>query len=121
MVETGQSAPRVVRERALAGVEGDEDLLRELAAIFSEDASRMLEALGEAIESASASAIGDRAHALKGAVGVFGADAATALAYALERQGRSGDLARASDTFARLRFEIEAVVADLNALTGRTA
>ncbi len=124
MNETEPSAPaasRVVPERALAAVDGDRNLLRELAAIFAEDSPRMVETLRGAIDSASAKTVADAAHALKGAVGVFGADEAVALAYDLEKQGRSGDLARSRDVFARLGVEVAAVAAELAALTGLPA
>ncbi len=121
MNQTGHSAPRLTRERALAAVEGDMGLLRELVAIFAEDAPSMLDLLSQAIESGSAASVGDAAHALKGSVAVFGAEAATALAYALEREGRSGRVELAPELFLRLRAEIDAVLAELAAWVGTAA
>lgn len=97
--------PEVVLER----VDGDLEFLQELADLFFENSDALLASLQEAIDSADASNAGSVAHALKGAVGNFGAMRAYNLAYELEKMGKSGNLTQARQKFAELQSELEAV------------
>src|SRR5690349_21223415 len=78
---------------ALSRAGGDEELLRELAALFLDDYPRVLEELKNAITARSAADIEHHAHSLKGSVSNFGAPAVVAAALALEQQGRNQALA----------------------------
>jgi signal transduction histidine kinase/DNA-binding response OmpR family regulator len=80
------------KEKALKFVGGDESLLKELAALFVQRNSILLEDVKKAIETKDPTALHDAAHAYKGAVNHFSAKKIRALAYALEDKGRTGDL-----------------------------
>ncbi len=56
------------------------------------------------------------AHSLKGSVSTFGASRAFEAAFALERQGRSGDLAAAPEGLAELEQALEALHPELVSL-----
>ena len=76
---------------ALEEVDGDEDLLRELAEVFLEDHPRLIAALQDAVDRRDPERIRRAAHALRGAVANFAARDAVATARHLEALGRDGD------------------------------
>jgi signal transduction histidine kinase/CheY-like chemotaxis protein len=94
---------------ALDGVDGDRDLLRDLARVFLEDSPRLLSALREASAAGDAIRLRRAAHSLKGSVGNFGAAQAVAASLRLEGLAGSGDLVAAAPVVG----EIEAFVAGL--------
>src|SRR5207244_4187564 len=71
-------------------VAGDRELLQELVALFRADCPRMLGDVRAALASQDAAQLQRAAHALKGAVGNFGASAAWDTALHLEELGRGG-------------------------------
>jgi len=88
--------------RALEAVEGDEELLRELAELFLEDFPRMVEEIRAAAADRDAAGLHRAAHTLKGSVAVLGAPAVGEIAYALECAGRAEDLDAAPPLLERL-------------------
>ena len=84
---------------ALKEVDGDEDLLRELAEVFLEDQTRLLTALREAAAGRDSERLRRAAHALKGAVANFAARDAVAAARHLEALARDGDVSPSVDSF----------------------
>jgi len=70
-------------------VDNDNDLLREIAHIFFNDAPQKLEAIAQAIQSQDATALKKSAHALKGSVSTFGAKRARQAAQQLETLGHN--------------------------------
>lgn len=101
------------RERALAGVDGDRELLGELVELFAEDCPRLLRELAAAVSAGDADGIARGAHALKGSVGVFGARRAADLANELEERGRAEELDGVPEFFAHLRAECESLLVEL--------
>jgi len=91
---------------ALARVNGDMELLRELVRMFLEECPRMMARLREALAAGDPSALERTAHQFKGAVGHFGARAAVAAAQRLEGLGREEDLAHAREAYAVLEAAI---------------
>jgi HPt (histidine-containing phosphotransfer) domain-containing protein len=67
-----------------------------MAPLFLEEYPRFLAQIQEAIDKKDPSSLSYAAHTLKGSVGNFAASDAFEAAFALERFGRQGDLARAS-------------------------
>ena len=63
-----------------------------------------------------ATALEHHAHSLKGSVSTFGADRAFEAAFALEKQGRSGDLRGAQEGLLQLEQALEALRPDLESL-----
>jgi HPt (histidine-containing phosphotransfer) domain-containing protein len=94
-----------VRER----IGGDEDLLKELVALYFEDEHHLLEEVRQAIDSRDAERLRRSAHTLKGAVANFSAPRAHAAALALEMAGRDGRLEHAEPLLAALRAELDDV------------
>lgn len=76
----------------LEQIGGDEDLMHEVIRIFLDDYPRLISNLREALSAADAPAVQSSAHALKGAVGNFGAPTAVAAALALEQAAKQGKL-----------------------------
>jgi signal transduction histidine kinase/DNA-binding response OmpR family regulator len=103
---------------ALARVEGDVDLLKELVALFLKDLPEMLTNLREAVAARDASAIEIAAHKLKGSVGNFAAQPAFEAALKLEVLGRDGSLSEAEPAYAELENEIKRLKSALANLSG---
>src|SRR5215470_14137761 len=91
--------------KALDRVEGDLELLQEMADLFLEEYPHMLEEIGRAITGGDALALQHAAHTLKGSVSNFAADRATETSFVLEKMGRQHDLANAATAFATLTQE----------------
>ena len=75
---------------ALEEVDGDEELLREIAQIFLEDHPRLMATLREAVAACDPERLHRAAHTLKGSVANFAAREAVAVAQRLEAMGRDG-------------------------------
>ena len=105
-------------DAALAQVDGDMELLLEAGQLFSEDAPALLGRIGDSIAAGDTPELTLSAHALKGAVGNFGADRARELAARLELMGREGDLNEAQVTYKQLKAAVESVVHALVVLRG---
>jgi HPt (histidine-containing phosphotransfer) domain-containing protein len=78
-------------------VGGDEELLREITAIFLDDYPNLIAEIREAIEKQDHKRLEVAAHTLKGSVANFGAQDAMQAAYRLELLGRSRQLLEAPD------------------------
>lgn len=93
----------------MARLNGDGELLAEVAGLYLEDEPSMVAALEAAVGQGDAEGIRRAAHAIKGSVANFGAARAHAAALALEQAGRNGDLLYAPALFDALRTELAAV------------
>ena len=91
---------------ALDRVDGDRELLGELAQIFSEESPRMLNELRTFVASGDAKGVQHTAHTLRGSLSSFGAKAAAAAALALETMARDGTLVGASQHLCELEREV---------------
>jgi len=87
-------------------IDGDLDLLRDLAALFAEEAPRLLGQIELAIQQGSAIELEKASHKMKGSVLQFSAAAAASAALELEQKGRSGSVAGAGVMLDRLRVEV---------------
>jgi HPt (histidine-containing phosphotransfer) domain-containing protein len=106
---------------ALDRVEGDLDLLKELADLFLEEAPNMVREIENAITTGDPTALQNAAHTLKGSVGNFAAPEAVAASFALEKMGRQQDLSNASPAFASLKHELERLTPLLLAIKEKEA
>ena len=104
--------------KALAGVDGDRELLAELVDLFCEDCPRLLDELTTAAAGGDAEGIARAAHAIRGSVGIFGAGHAGELATELENRGRAKELDGAADFAERLRKECEQLFLELGEFVG---
>jgi PAS domain S-box-containing protein len=98
---------------ALSRVGGDIDLLKEVVELFLDDYPSTFEKIKGAVDSRDATALEHHAHSLKGSVSTFGANRAFEAAFALEKQGRSGDLTGAPDGLVQLEQALEALRPEL--------
>ena len=108
----GASAPSGAvfdQHATLARVQGDREILQEVVQLFCAETPELLAAMRAAITRGDSQALQRAAHALKGTVRSFGAQAAGDAALRLEVMGRSGDLTHAALAGAAL----EQAVADL--------
>lgn len=106
----------VDRGMALTMTGDDLPLLAELAALFLETTPQYLAQIRAAVDGREARDLERAAHALKGSVGNFGAQAAYEAAWLLEEIGRSGDLAQSAMALAALETELSYVAVDLEAI-----
>ncbi len=104
------------RALALSRVDGDEDLLREIAALFLDDYPNLEAKIREAVVSRDAKALERASHTLKGSVANFAADPVFRAALDLEMIGRSQDLSGVDAAFQRLLDCYAALHPELQAL-----
>lgn len=79
-------------ETALAHVDGDVQLLSELAAMFLQDYSHLIEEMRKSIAQRDFACLERTAHTLKGRLAFFGVNRMRAETLALETMGRTCDL-----------------------------
>ncbi len=105
-------------DEALGRVDGDRELLAEIAGLFLADATPMLDAVRTALAAGDPERMGRAAHRLKGSVLTFGAARASGAAQAIEELGRSGRLDGAADLVRTLETEVRRLVTALAPLAG---
>ncbi len=104
------------KAKILERIGGDRDLLNELAELFAAECPSMLSNVRDAVRDVQADALEKAAHALKGSVGNFAAEAAVQAALRLEMMGRNRDMAQAPQALQDLEREIRRVLKGLAAL-----
>jgi len=106
---------------ALERVEGDLDLLKEMAELFLDEVDNMVKEIEQAIAAGDPGALQHAAHTLKGAVSNFAAHAAAEASFALEQMGRRQDLAQTAAALAILKSELARLAPALTALKTKNA
>ncbi len=101
-------------EAALRRLDGDQDLLRDVAAFYAQDAEPLLKEVEQALAVADAEEAGRAAHSLKGLASNFG-PASAAAAEAVEHAARDGDLRRAAELLPALAAEVSRLTGALRA------
>jgi len=94
------------RQEALEQMEGNVELLAELAEMFLEQSPAWLQTIRDAVTRRDCEAVSQNAHSLKGAVSNFGAKPAFDAALRLELLGRDKDLGCAAEAVAVLEAEL---------------
>ena len=121
--ETRQARSSQVMDLAvvLDQVQGNVELLREIAAILLEDFPKQLEELEQAVRRGDGQAVRRRAHQMKGAAANLGAHETVAAALELERAGQENDAGsfarmaeRLSAAWARLEPELRRVIVEVD-------
>jgi signal transduction histidine kinase/CheY-like chemotaxis protein/HPt (histidine-containing phosphotransfer) domain-containing protein len=92
---------------AIAHLEGDVELLKEIAGMFLDQCPELVARARDAVAKADPVEIERAAHTIKGSVGNFAAKAAFEAAQRLERIGRDGTLDEAEEAQAALEAELE--------------
>ena len=100
----------------LRATRGNEMILRSLVKNFLADAPKKLAVLRRAIARRDAEALASIAHALKGSIGLFGAQKAVAAAETLQSMGREGAFDRARKELRALEGEFKSLRRELLAL-----
>lgn len=104
----------------VARVGGDEKLLQRMIKTFLRDTSKRLAGISAAIREGKPEVLASLAHALKGSVSIFGAEAARRRANELQELGRSNGLAGAAEVLAGLKEEIAKLQANLRGYANQT-
>jgi PAS domain S-box-containing protein len=102
--------PDLDKAAVLARLDGDEELLAELAGLFIQESPKLLSAVQQALERDDAQGLERAAHALKGSVSNFAIPTAVKAAQTLETMGHEGNLAAADTAYAVLQEEIAGFV-----------
>jgi signal transduction histidine kinase/CheY-like chemotaxis protein len=105
--EPGKEDAVFDRKQALARVEGDMELMREIIGLFLDEYGNLMEEIRDSIKAGDAKKLERAAHTLKGMVGNFGAERAQKAALKLEKIGREGGLDGAEEAFHELEREVE--------------
>jgi two-component system, sensor histidine kinase and response regulator len=113
---SGLVGPTFDRAELLGRVEGDRTLLAELVELFRTESPRLLTELRGCLEASDAKGVQAAAHALRGAVGNFGARAASEAALVLEVMGRDGALTDGEARLSDLEREVRRFEQDLDRL-----
>jgi len=101
---------------ALSRMDGDIELLKEIAGLFLESYPSQLAGIQHAIARNDSKALESAAHDIKGSVGVFCAKPAFDAALRLEIMGRESNLTRGKETYIMLEKEIERLRPKLEAI-----
>jgi len=120
-MNTGRNIVPFDTVTVLKRVDGDRELLKEVAGIFIEDTPKLLSEIRTAISWTDNKALERAAHTLKSSVGNFGAKAAVDAAFQLEQMGRRGDFAHAEEVAGTLEQQITQVFSALDALIKEAA
>ncbi len=93
------------RGRFLANVDGNLELMHEIAQLFLEECPRRLNALRDAVARRDRAALEQAAHTLKGSAGYISASGVFTAADTVETLARFGDFEEAHRACARLQQE----------------
>lgn len=115
-MSTQLQGPVLDREVALARVGGDLELLKELAALFLQEAPHMLEELQSAAGDGNSKEVERVAHGLKGSAANFGATAVMETARELEFLGRDEKTAAFPGALKSLESALSTLQGELAAL-----
>jgi CheY-like chemotaxis protein len=99
---------------ALARVEGNRELLDQIAKMFLAQYPRLLEEIRQALSAANCKTLTGAVHTLGSSAGQVGAGHALAIARAIEELGSHNDLAGVSPALAELEAELSLVRSALN-------
>ena len=101
---------------ALAHVDGDSQLLSELAAIFLQDYPHLMEEASHSILQDDCPGLERAAHTLKGRLAFFGIPGLRDQVSSLEEMGREQNLAGARQALAGIEMEMKPVLSEFEAL-----
>ena len=112
--DPGPDDDLVNRAAALARLEGDNELLDEVAEIILDNWTKLLRQIRDAITGGDSEALERAAHNLNGSLGYFAANTVTEAASRLESMARGGDLAHVEETYTILEAEIQRLMLALS-------
>ena len=106
---------------ALARLDGDQELLQELAKLFLSESPEILERMRGAVECGDAQAVAVEAHSMRGSVANFGLHTVTEAALAIEKMGWEKDLRGAHAAVRHLENLLDEIRPALAHLAGEGA
>lgn len=101
---------------ALSHVDGDRQLLAELADLFLKDYARLLEEIRDSIAKGDSGGLERGAHTLKGRLAFFGIQRISEMAMALEIKGRTKDLAGVLESLQAMDLEMANILPEFEEL-----
>jgi len=104
----------------IARVGGDEELFKRMIRTFLRDTPKRMARIAGAIRGKKPEALASLAHALKGSVAIFGAEAARKHSQELQDLGRNNKLSGAREVLALLKEEIAKLQANLRGYASQT-
>jgi HPt (histidine-containing phosphotransfer) domain-containing protein len=116
-MDLGNTGRALDLDVALAHVDGDRQLLAELAALFIQDYPRLRDEARESIQKGDHSSLERAAHTLKGRLAFFGIQKGRQQTIALEMMGRQNDLSRAKQALAEVEAEMESILIEFESLS----
>ena len=108
--------PGLDRAAALASVDDDEELLRDIAEAYAGEAPQLLARAEAAAERGDVTDLRTAAHTIKGATLSFGEHPAVDFALEIERRAKDGDLPGAAELLPKLRQALTPLLADIVAI-----
>ena len=115
------TTPLFERDAVLDNLDGDVELLHEIAGIYLESYSGEIERINTATASKDGAGLYTIAHTLKGSVGNFGATALVEAARVVELHARQNQFDNVAAEVARLTGLLEQLAAELRAEVGSRA
>jgi len=100
-------------------VGGDEKLARNMISTFMRDTPRRMAGIQKALQQKDSENLASLAHALKGSLGIFGAEAARHSAQQLEDLGRAREFRGVGRVYDQLKEEIAGLEANLRGYAGQ--
>ena len=91
----------------------DPEFLADMVQMLGDDGRKLMTELHAAISANDVPAVTHNAHTLKGMISNFSATAAQESALAIERMGRSGDIANAAETARTLEHQLDVLIIEL--------
>ncbi|MCE5199576.1 MAG: response regulator [Armatimonadota bacterium] len=101
--------PPIDLDFALTRVEGDMQLLREIAGLFGEECRRLMDNLQSALDNSDAKTVEKIAHTMKGMLGNFGAKGAIEASLTLERFAKQADMEKSMTAYSNLESALELI------------
>jgi PAS domain S-box-containing protein len=106
---------------ALLRVEGDRELLEEIAGLFAEEWPNLMTKIRAAFDASDALQLARQAHTLKGSASNLGAVAVVRSASELEQMARAGDFHAAGAQFKIVEREVRTLLGELETFSGKVA
>jgi signal transduction histidine kinase/CheY-like chemotaxis protein len=117
------AAPQATDQSPMANlldrIDGDQKLARQMTATFLRDTPKRIAGIQKALKAKNAPALASLAHALKGSVSIFGAEAARDFSQKLQDLGRAHDFSGTTELYGRLKEEIAKLEANLRGYAGQ--
>jgi CheY-like chemotaxis protein len=104
------------RKIALLSVDGDEEMLSEMASLFIQECPQQMEQITRAHANSDMRALSRAAHTMKGSAALFGAEHVRSMAYRIEEMGAGNYLSGYEEAWHSLKKEIERLLAALKQL-----